>query len=516
MPDTETAASRSARRPWVSFSLWLVIATSVVLRVPEIGEQLVGDHGFRQTQTAITVWHFTEDGIHPFEYQTPVFGPPWRVPMEFPTFQMTAALAVAGLGLEIDQACRLSALFFFYLAALLLYVLCRLLVPDGLFAELTVVFFCWMPFNIYWSVQCMIDFAAVALALGYAVAFVRWMQDPGRLAWFFAALVAGILAYVTKVTTMVAFVPLIGVSILGAIVGGVRSAGSVTDFVRRRSRFLLGIAVLVVTPILYEHTWMIYSDQVKDGSPFTAFLTSGKLVSWNFGSLAQRLDPVNWKIILYRLGFGLPPFFLSVLSVLGFVGLVRQDSRGRLVFLAAAAGVVAPIVVFFNLYLVHNYYLMAVTVPVAMVVGFGGNYVLVRLLGKYPAAVLLVVGLVAFVSAQEIFPPPDQQTIRDYRLAMHLRDVTDPEDRIVVAGRDWNPFILYHARRRGFMMRGGDFGSSPADQREIVRFLEEHGFSVIVTMDEHHWLTTVWRQRNRLPSPPGTSIYRVSGAIPVR
>jgi hypothetical protein len=41
------------------------------------------NHSFRQTQTALTAWWFVRDGFS-FAYLTPVGGPPWSIPFEFP------------------------------------------------------------------------------------------------------------------------------------------------------------------------------------------------------------------------------------------------------------------------------------------------------------------------------------------------------------------------------------------------------------------------------------------------
>jgi hypothetical protein len=241
----------------------------------------------------MAVWQFVEDGVHPLAYSTPVFGPPWRVPMEFPSFQL-AAFIPARLGMEIDSACRLTNIVFFYISALLLFLLCRTVVPGSRIADLSVIIFCWAPFTIYWSSQCLIDFAAVAFALGYTI---------------------------------------------------------------------------------------------------------------------------------------------SLLCVIAFVG--------------------------------HT-------------------------------------GL------QEIFPKPKDFTLNEYRFARLLREITASDELVVIAERDWNPSILYHARRRGFMLRGRGFGNEHIDEREITRFLKTNGFSVVVTASENHWLTKKWLHSMALPSIPGYFVYRVS------
>src|SRR5262245_29641268 len=94
-----------------------LMVLSLAVRLPNLTSPLVEDHAFRQTQTAITVWTFVEDGISLWNYQTPVFGAPWRTPFEFPLYQASAALLVKAGIQNIDAACRLANIFYFYASA---------------------------------------------------------------------------------------------------------------------------------------------------------------------------------------------------------------------------------------------------------------------------------------------------------------------------------------------------------------------------------------------------------------
>jgi hypothetical protein len=313
---------------------------------------------------------------------------------------------------------------------------------------------------------------------------------------------------------MFAFVPLIGTLIVVAILREIRSSGGLVAFLRTRPAFLAGATLLVITPLSAEVAWVAYCDHIKGMSPFTAWLTAEELGGWTFGSLEQRLDPVNWKIIGYRLAFALPPYLLTVLIVLGFLSLRLHNPRERALYITSIVGFVAPIAVFFNLYLVHDYYLMAVTAPLAILVGFGGNYLLFHVLGRVPVAVLVLAAFASDVATREIFIPPKALTVYEYRLAVHLRAITEPEERVVVLEKDWNPFILYHARRRGFMLRDSGYGSSSVDRNEIVRFLKQHEFTVIVTPNRYHWLVREWENLASVPSTRGFYIFRVESALP--
>src|SRR5215468_4517134 len=59
-------------------------------------------HGFRQTQTALSAYWILHGGPW-LAYETPVLGAPWSLPFEFPTYQLVVA-ALARLGVPLDQA----------------------------------------------------------------------------------------------------------------------------------------------------------------------------------------------------------------------------------------------------------------------------------------------------------------------------------------------------------------------------------------------------------------------------
>src|SRR5262249_8160029 len=62
-------------------------------------------HGFRQSQTAITVDYLLKGGPW-VNYETPVLGPPWSIPFEFPLYQWITAIAVLVFRVPVEQAGR--------------------------------------------------------------------------------------------------------------------------------------------------------------------------------------------------------------------------------------------------------------------------------------------------------------------------------------------------------------------------------------------------------------------------
>ena len=132
-----------------------------------------------------------------------------------------------------------------------------------------------------------------------------------------------------------------------------------------RSR--IGAWTLTIVPLVAGLAWTRWADAIKAASDATAWLTSSALTSWNFGTVAQRLEPDQWEHVVANViylggGFALPLLAIPIL--------IFAVERRQLRFWAWIAVTLAgPVVVFFNLYYVHDYYSTAVTASVAALVG---------------------------------------------------------------------------------------------------------------------------------------------------
>ena len=71
-------------------------------------------HGFRQTQTAISADSILHGGSF-LRYETPVLGPPWSLPYEFPLYQGAVAVLAKIFSTPLDQTGRFVSIFFYYL-----------------------------------------------------------------------------------------------------------------------------------------------------------------------------------------------------------------------------------------------------------------------------------------------------------------------------------------------------------------------------------------------------------------
>src|SRR5215813_1699149 len=267
---------------------FLVAAISAVPRLVHLDVPPLDRHDFRQTQTAITVQNFLDHGVKVLRYETPVFGPPWTVPFEFPLFQLLAYAVAKILGLNVDLACRLTAVLCFYAAAAMLFVLVRHWASTRL-AVLALAFYVLSPFSVIWSRAVLIDYTSVALALGYLHATLLWSLE-GRSSAAFWAVVLGALGAVTKITTSAA----VAVPVVLALVWRVRRSWGA-----RRGEGLplgdLGVAVAIAgIPLAAGIGWTVWVDTIKASQPATADLTFRSLATWNFGTLGQRGAWDSW------------------------------------------------------------------------------------------------------------------------------------------------------------------------------------------------------------------------------
>jgi Dolichyl-phosphate-mannose-protein mannosyltransferase len=451
----------------------LALGLAAVLRVPSLGQPLLEHHWFRQTQTAYTARLFYEQGVDLFHPRLPVLGPPFEVPFEFPLFQALATLPMH-LGAPADWALRLTSLLCFLGTGLFLWGVLRRL-AGGAAALAGLVFFLYSPFALVWSRTSMIEYLATAGAVGYVWAGTAW-RDHGRPWRWGAAVLAGLVAMLVKPTTglfwLLPFVAYVAAHDTGGVRGWIR--------VRSRPSYV----ALLVIPVASALLWTWHADSIKAASPATTWLTSQALQTWNFGTLPQRLEFTTWLGIAARIEETLVGTPFLCLFPMAMIAAVR--SRQSVWWGALGLAAILPVAVFFNLYVVHDYYLAAITPALAAFLGLGAatvweyqsrmSYRALLVLAALSAAALLGMQSRGYWS-------PIYRSVSDpshaLPLARELVASSRPDDLVVVAGRDWSPDVLYYARRFGLMLapslvRPDLVGRLPADPYRIMASFNPH------------------------------------------
>jgi hypothetical protein len=171
---------------------WALLAHSAAILAMRWNQPLVGEHGFRQTQTALSVFWLLRGGPW-LAYWTPVLGPPWSIPFEFPLFQWIVAL-LARMGVGLDPAGRCVAWAFGVLA---LFPLRRIATHLDIDPWIVGCLYLASPLYLYWSTAFLIDTCALFLCTEF---LALMMEDKWILGMF-----VGILAALVKLPSFVIF-----------------------------------------------------------------------------------------------------------------------------------------------------------------------------------------------------------------------------------------------------------------------------------------------------------------------
>lgn len=409
--------------------------------------------GFRQAQTAISIDAMKQDGFR-LDYATPVLGKPWSIPLEFPLYQWMAARLSAATGMPVVVAGRWVSLMAFYLSlpALLLMLRAAGLRWNAACCALLPVLA--SPVYLFYSRTVLMESTAFACSAWFLACALRHHSDEGA-GWQVGAWIAGALAVLVKVTTWAAF------AVPWALV--VAWTWWRTGTGRRRAtgptlrRFLL-----MVVPILaVAEGWIWTADRIKAHNPLAHFLLSKNLIGFTFGPLGERMSPEFWARLFAFWTQGIMPWW-GLGAVM--VGWLLVAPRWRWLITAAMAGFIVVQLVFANLYFVHDHYYYACGVFLALAAGLvvcglweaGGAR-------RWLSAALLPALLIGQAHAYATHYYRIQITINlgDDGLTSAIRDLTKPNDVLVIQGDDWEPEIPFYSGRRALMIPDGQMDLAP-------------------------------------------------------
>jgi hypothetical protein len=408
-------------------------------------------HEFRQLQTATSAHWMAKEG-YKLDYETPLFGPPWSIPMEFPVYQWLVATSSRVSGAPLEASARAVSLIFFLAILPAAYGLAgffpllpsrRLLVAAAALAS---------PTYLFYARTFMIETTALALAVWFVYALGRAVRDDST-AWGAAAILLAVLAALAKATTFLIFL----------LPGAVLFLWQWLPLWRRRDALprvrLWRAAVFAATPVAAALPvalwWVRHSDRLKHSNPFSGFLASTELVKWNWGTWEQRLSGEFWSGVwsnVSNLVLGeMPLAVLLLCAALAAAPLRRAAGWCGLFFLGG-------VLLFSNLFFRHDYYYCAN----ALLLFFGAGLLLAGVWdnSRLPLTARALTLLLFFGGQVLLYqrgyaghariPPPPPPGIAEVIRA------TVPDDGVLlVYGWDWSSQIPYYAQRRAICVPGG-------------------------------------------------------------
>ena len=315
-------------------------------------------YAFRQSQTAISVDSMLRGGPW-LIYETPVLGPPWTIPFEFPVFQWIVAILIWSTGMAIEPAGRTVSIIFFLLtlwptdrilSKLHISLACRLIMLSLLLCS---------PFYIFWSRTFLIESTALFFAVSSLAYTLHVIHHPSIARLLLLASIAGLAALV-KITT---FLPLLFASVV-IIFNQLRCP----DKAGNRSTWLSQVAIVlsgIVFPALALFAWTITVDHAKSHSILGQRLISTQLNSWTFGTLQQRLSAETWIQFADRVQL---PIGRQFSVTLPFLALIVARHRWTETFGCLLLYLAGPLT-FTNLFYIHEYYYFANNIFLILAIG---------------------------------------------------------------------------------------------------------------------------------------------------
>ncbi|MBS0662192.1 MAG: glycosyltransferase family 39 protein [Verrucomicrobia bacterium] len=443
-------------------------ALAVHLGLGSIGlhHTLLGEHGFRPVQTAISADYYLRDGIS-LHYRTPVMGPPYEMPLEFPLYQAVVAWTVKTTGLGLDFTGRIVSWIFFFAGLPAAYLLLgrfplrraqRLLVLSLLLLS---------PLYLFFSRHFLMESTVLAFSLWFLVAFERFLTRP-HWSSFVAAAVCGALAGMVKVTSFAVFL----IAALLLLVAALRSAQRPAAW-RLWWRAGLGVAI----PFAASVWWVFFTWAIRHRNPEAVFLDV-HFGFWSFGDLAQRLSGRFW-LKTYQVWTG------SIVSEAGLALLLLYFCwlRGRLRWLITGclAAFLSGQLIFSNLYFVHDYYFYASGVFLVAAVGLALVEILEQpaIAGRSAAALVVGLAVIQVGTYARTYYAEQSTNVAPPPVCRLLDGITGPEDLVVILGHDWDAFIPYYAHRPALMLRAGR-ERDPADLRRSMERLNPTQVGAVV------------------------------------
>lgn len=465
---TDSDSSVDSPRPdrpsddrWLGAVLLLMLGVAAWMLTSSWRASILDRYEFRQLQTAISVFWMKQEGLR-LDYLTPLFGPPWTIPMEFPTYQWCVALLSNLSGMALEQTGRLVGILFYLAMLPAVYGLMEIagLARTRRWLVLAVVLS--TPVYLFYPRTVMIESTALCFSVWFLYALHR-MLTKHHWGWFAATCGLGLLAALTKVTTFVIYgVPAAALT-LAAVRRQGRQNGSFHLVAAMRPALLAVVpAALAIGAALW---WVARGDAVKHSNPFTGFLTSTELRRWNYGWLGLRFESSFWMQMVKNITE-------NVLSegalALGVLAATFASAAARRVALVCLLGFFAGPLVFANLYHIHDYYYTANALLLTGAVGLllASAWDNPRLTAGPRWALLVVVLLLQYCAFDRGYhyyywkqapTPPDIATI--------MRETIPADGVVLISGADWNPLLPYYSQRRALMV--------PADRDDEAQVLED-------------------------------------------
>ena len=318
-------------------SICYFLSASFCLNFESFKHPLIYNHAFRQTQNAISARYMAQNSLSLFN-PLPHIGVNTKAPFELPLLQiLSASLQKAGVS-EVYALRPLSwIIFVIFNITLFFYVIS--ITQNTSLGNFLLIVFTFHPLFLKYSNAFMIEFIPHIFGI---LSLIFLQTDKKKYSTIFLSL-----SLLAKITTGIIYFFIFFLFDLNKIYKN-----------SLKIRFNINLLFPYIISIFSISVWLILEENIKNSSKFSAWLKGSSMKNWNFGSIDKYSDLDSYIVILKRLleNFGIlyPNYILGALV---FLALILYEKKIGILLLVP--------IVFLNLYLVHDYYLLAIF-PIAV------------------------------------------------------------------------------------------------------------------------------------------------------
>ena len=476
------------RSRWVLVLVGAAALFASTFWLSTLQQPLIDKHEFRQTQTALSAL-FLQPGLQGFiNYQTPVLGAPWSIPMELPLFQWLSHQLARLTGMNLSASGRLLSILF---GVGCLWPASQLMRRAGLgitAVALLIALYCTSSIYLYWSRAFLMETMALFLTLVSLDTYSQIRHKTLSSARAFSLLTAVLaislsLGLLVKVTTALPALILMGADWMW------QSRTALQQRQKLLQQLIVGAGLAAAFVLLYS--WTHHADALKQLNPIGAKLTSTALKDWNFGTPIQRLQPDLWlKVVTSRM-------LAPIAAIPIIAGLRISNKQTRSFLLACLFLAFAPLLIFTNLHIVHAYYqagnhiflLMAVAGSAGAVLDSRSRKRIEESLVIASLTILIVANLGVFFASsgsRSDWAVSQLKTSPKLTIGKIINNQTPSTSPILVFGDDYSSAFAYHSQRRALTLPDWDrprLGLTPRDVlRDSDRYLGGQPVGAVVSI----------------------------------
>ncbi len=456
------------------FSYSLYIAIKYASQIP------LDLYSFRQTQTALTTYWFVKDGFS-LAYETPVVGPPWSIPFEFPIYQYIVALASQSFGFSLNATGRVVSFTFLALCLIPVRAITKSLkLSDSVFYIFAALLFS-SPLYLYWGRTFMIETTAVFFSVAAIKYFVDIVLIRNSIKNSLLFLIFISLAILQKATTGLPLLALLSVVYLFQII---KESNSLKETIFNKKSALA--LVYFGLPLAIGIIWTLYTDQIKALNGFGSQITSNAMVQLSFGTISPRLSSVFYHGVIWK-----RIFEVNLSGTLGFAVLLMvffsntKNSIKWIVAISASMGLL-PLFLFPHLHIVHDYYptgnVIFIIFAIAVCLGHALNYFFEKKIIIFALTIIMVASnysIYSTVYSVHVKAEYNKENSREYAVSEILKREISQDKYFVAFGNDWSSAFSYLSERKSLSV-SESFKQYEEIAHNPERFIEEAQLGGIV------------------------------------